>query len=176
MNRAVDFLRPQRPPRLGWVLFTLGVISLAAALWCEQRWAAEHAAVDQAYRQAQEQAMAVERARRAPPPPREPTLIERRWLQAQPELHRPWLPALHAIESATVNPVFLLSMNIDPVKGLIRLDAEAPSFDHALAYVQVLDESGALQPAELVSHERAVAAVGAPGTVRFSVVTQWTAP
>ena len=176
MSRAVDFLRPQRPPQLGWVLFTLGTIFLAAALWCEQRWAAERAAVDQANQQAQEQATAIERALRTPPPPREPTLIERRWLQAQPELHRPWLSALRAIESATVNPVFLLSMNIDPAKGLIRLDAEAPSFDHALAYVQMLDESGALQPAELVSHERAVAAVGAPGTVRFSVVTQWTAP
>jgi len=169
---TVDFLRPQRAPRIGWVLLALGAIALAGALWCEQRWAAERVAAEQA----EQQAIAAERVRHAPPPPHEPTLVERRWLQAQGELRRPWLPALRAIESATVNPVFLLSMTIEPAKGTIRLDAEAPSFDHALAYVQVLDEGSVLQPAELVSHEQAVDLAGGRGPVRFSVATRWVAP
>jgi hypothetical protein len=171
-SSAIDFLRPPRPPRLGWVLLALGVAALATALWLEQRWTSERAVAEQA----EQQALAAQRALRAPPPPTEPTLAQRRWQQAQGELRRPWLPALRAIESATVNPVFLLSMTIEPGNGLIKLDGEAPSFDHALAYVQVLDEGGALQPATLLSHEQAVDPSGARGAVKFSVTTRWVNP
>ena len=170
-GRAVDFLQAPQPPRVGWVLLALGIAALAAALWCEQHWASERAAAEHA----EQQALAAQRARQAPPPPVEPTLAQRRWQQAQPELRRPWLPALRAIESATVNPVFLLSMTIEPSKGLIKLDAEAPSFDHALAYVQVLDEGGVLQPATLMSHDQAGDAAGR-STVKFSAVTHWVTP
>jgi hypothetical protein len=169
---AVDFLRAPQPPRIGWVLLALGVGALATTLWLDQRWASERAATDRTERQAQD----ARRAQQAPPPPVEPTLAQRRWQQAQGELRRPWLPALRAIESATVNPVFLLSMTIEPGTGLIKLDAEAPSFDHALAYVQVLDEGGVLQPATLVSHEQSVDAGGGRSAVKFSAVTHWTAP
>lgn len=166
---TVDFLHAPRRPRIGWVLLALGIAAMAIALWCEQRWASERAATELA----DEQALAAQRALLALPPPREPTLAQRRWQQAQGELRRPWLQALRAIEAATVNPVFLLSMTIEPSKGLIKLDAEAPSFDHALAYVQVLDIGGVLQPAALVSHEQAADVAGRRGTVRFSALTHW---
>lgn len=171
-GRPIDFLRPAQPPRIGWLLLTLGLAALSGALWCEQHWASERAAA----KDAEQQAQAAQRALHAPPPPVEPTLAQRRWQQAQGELQRPWLPALRAIESATANPVFLLSMSIDPAKGLIKLDAEAPSFDHALAYVQVLDIGGVLQPATLVSHEQGLDPAGGRGPVRFSAVTHWTTP
>jgi hypothetical protein len=170
-GRAVDFLQAPQRPRIGWVLLTLGIAALALALWCEQRWAAQRAATELA----DEQALAARRVSLTPPPPREPTLAQRRWQQAQGELRRPWLPALRAIEAATVNPVFLLSMTIEPSKGLIKLEAEAPSFDHALAYVQVLDIGGGLQPAALVSHEQAADGSDGRGTVRFSALTHWVA-
>lgn len=168
---TVDFLHAPRRPRIGWVLLALGSAALAMALWCEQRWASERAATELA----DEQALAAQRALLALLPPPEPTLAQRRWQQAQGELRRPWLPALRAIEAATVNPVFLLSMTIEPSKGLIKLDAEAPSFDNALAYVQVLDIGGVLQPAVLVSHEQAADVAGGRGTVRFSALTHWVA-
>jgi len=171
-GRTVDFLRPPQPPRVGWALLALGFVALTIALWCEQRWAAERATAEHA----EQQARTEQQARQAPPPPLEPTLAQRRWLQAQSELQRPWLPALRAIESATVNPVFLLSMTIEPSKGLIKLDAEAPSFDHALAYVQVLDIGGVLEPAVLVSHEQVPNLPAGAGAVKFSAVTHWVAP
>lgn len=168
-GRAIDFLRAPQPPRIGWVLLALGAAALASALWCEQHWASERAAAKLAAQQAQ----AALRALQTPPPVAEPTLAQRRWQQAQVELQRPWLPALRAIESATVNPVFLLSMTIEPSKGLIKLDAEAPSFDHALAYVQVLDLGGVLQPATLLSHQQGTDLADGRGTVKFSAVTGW---
>ena len=168
---AIDFLRPVRPPRIGWVLLAIGTLCLGGALWLDRQWADERAAAARA----EQQALAAERARQAPPPPAEPTLAQRRWQQAQLELQRPWLPTLRAVESATVNPVFLLSLTIEPSKGLIKLEAEAPSFDHALAYVQMLDEGGALQPATLLLHEQAANLGDGRGSVKFSAMTHWTA-
>ena len=66
-------------------------------------------------------------------------------------------------------------MNVDPATGMVKLDAEAPSFDHALAYVQVLDEVGSLQPAIIVSHEPSVDPTGR-SAVKFSATTRWVAP
>jgi hypothetical protein len=170
MSGTVDFLRPARQPTIGWVLLALGAATLAVAWWCEQQWAGERAATVMA----QHEALAAQRALQAPPPPAEPTLAQRRWQQAQGELRRPWLPALRAIEAATVNPVFLVGLTIDPAKGSIKLEGEAPSFDHALAYVQLLDEGGALEPATLVSHEQSSGTAGPGALVRFSATTRWT--
>lgn len=170
--RALDFLRPPSPPKVGWVLLAIGAAALAAALWCEQRWSFERAATERA----EQERLAAQRASQTPVKPPEPTLAQRRWQQAQPELRRPWLPALRAIESATANPVFLLSLSIEPASGQIKIDAEAPSFDHALAYVQVLDVGGVLQPATILSHEQTADAASGRSIVRFSASTRWVAP
>jgi hypothetical protein len=171
-TRAVDFLHPQRPPRVGWVLLAAGVAAFAAALWFEQRWAVDRSGTERT----EQEAIAAQRASQAPMRPAEPSLAQQRWQQAQPELRRPWLPALRAIESATVNPVFLLTLSIEPASGQIKIDAEAPSFDHALAYVQVLDVGGALQSATMVSHDQVADAGSGRSVVKFSAVTRWVAP
>ena len=169
-RRPVNFLRPRQAPLAGWILLAIGLSCLAAALSLEQHWASERIAAERAA----QQDLAADRAKQSPPSPAEPKLAERRRQQARLELQRPWLFALRSIESATVNPVFLLSMTIEPSNGLIKLVAEAPSFDHALAYVQMLDEGGVLQPATMASHEQA-AETGTEGSgVRFSAVTHWS--
>jgi hypothetical protein len=170
-GRAPDFLRPQRQPRTGWILLAVGTLAMVAALYVERRCTLQHVAADHAQQQA-----AADLARQAPPRPVEPTALQHRADQVQHVLRNmrdPWLPTLRAIESATVSPVFLLSLDIDPTKGLVKLDAEAPSFDHALAYVQMLEEGGFLRPAQLVSHESAVDGASGRNVVRFSVATQW---
>ena len=168
--QAVDFLRPAAIPKLAWWLLGAGVIALAAALWCDSRWADERA---EAQRVAESKAEAW-RARQVVKP-RAPPASERRLQQAQKETSRPWLPALRAIEFATQDPVYLLSLSTDAATGNLKLEAEAPNFEHALAYVQVLGDGSALSPASLQSHEQALDPATGRRMVRFTVLTQWIA-
>jgi len=115
---------------------------------------------------------AAERARREARRPIPLSPDQRRLQRIAPALRQPWLPTLRVIENATEPPVYLLSMAIDPAAGTVRLDAEAPSFDHALAYVQLLDEDGLLGPAQIYSHEQGNDP--ARPAVRFTVVTRWS--
>lgn len=168
---SIDFLRDKpAASKLGWGLFGLGVAALCAALWLEQRWAAqraEHEARLQAREEAARQAARRTTPRRTPPSPE-----QRRLQRIAPQLRQPWLPTLRVIENATEAPIYLSSLSIDPAAGLLQLEGQAPSFDHALAYSQTLDEEGLLGPAELRSHEQ-LADAGGPPAVRFLVVTRW---
>jgi hypothetical protein len=101
---------------------------------------------------------------------------EKRLQRAEAERNRPWLEALRAIESATRDPVFLLAMNSDVGNRSLRLDAEAPSFEHALSYVQVLPDGTGLASAQLLSHEMVTDAASGRQVVRFSVSAQWSSP
>jgi hypothetical protein len=165
----IDFLRPRRIPWAGVCLLALGSAALLGALWLDRHWAAQRAEREAATR-AQEEA--ADRARREALRPIPLSPDQRRLQRIAPALRQPWLPTLRVIENVTEPPVYLLSMAIDPAAGTIRLDAEAPSFDHALAYVQLLDEGGLLGPAQIHSHEQGNDP--ARPAVRFTVVTRWS--
>jgi hypothetical protein len=167
----VDFLHPRRTPRLGWVLLVAGGAALFAALWVDQRWSAERATREAAAR-VREQAVWQQRAEALRPVP--PSPDERRLQSITPVLRQPWLPVLRVIENATEPPVFLLGVSIDPGNGNVRLEAEGPDFDQALAYAQRLDEEGLIGRAQLRSHEQVVDSTGR-ATVRFAIVTRWSA-
>lgn len=171
-SRAVDFLSVEpRQSLAGWGLMAVGAASLVMALWTDERWATEQRAVERS----ELQASAIRRALQTKPPAAPPTLAERRWQQAQDEISHPWLAVLRAIESATADPVFLLSLVIDAGSGSIRLEGEAQTFDQVLAYVSSLEESGALERAVLVSHEQVGDPVTGHATVRFSATARWLA-
>ena len=169
--RAVDFLRPPSSPPLGWWFLGAGVVTLGLALWCDGHWAAERAELEQLGRLRAE----AQRARQQPPPPAIPSVTERRWQQAQAELRRPLMPALRAVESAPADPIYLLSLSVEPSSGLLKLDAEAPDFERTLAYARTLDQGGALQRTALVSHEQIVDPGSGRNVVRFSLTTHWSA-
>lgn len=166
---AVDFLRAPAPPRVGWALLLIGMMALGIAVWLDQQWTAERrdGLQQQQFSGAARQALA------KPARPAEPSAAQRRLQQAETELRRPWLATLRAIESATVEPVYLLSISIEPGTGIVRLEAEAPSFERALTYIETLNSDGALRPATLVSHMQATAQPSNLPVVRFSVSTQW---
>jgi len=168
---SIDFLHPRRVPALGWLLLAIGSLAFLLAAWqFNQRAArrAAHVAVVQA------QAQALEHKRRAAMRPAQPTVEERRLLRARDELSRPWIPTFVAIEEATGESVYLLGLSIDPASGRVQIDGHAPSFDHALAYTQMLDADGSLAPARLTSHELVNdPLLGGPVT-KFSVITQWS--
>jgi hypothetical protein len=163
----VDFLRQRRQPTIGWVLLMAGLAVAGAALWWQQSWAERR---DAALSLVSQRILA-ERSRVQALKPSQPTLAQQRWSAAQQELRRPWMATLRAVEAATVNPVYLMSLSIEPATGAVRLEAEAPSFDHALAYVQVLDEGGTLLPGVLVSHEQLKGVQ--PTRIHFAVTTAW---
>ena len=170
--RDVDFLRPPGPSVLGKALLVLGALVFAASLAVAQRAAAVRAErIEQAARA--ERALAT--ARRVPRPA-DDEAAERRARQAWTELHRPWLPALRAVESAAVEPVYLLSLSMESATGRLRLDAEAPDFGQALAQLQALGASGALADVRLVGHDQATDAAGGRSVVRFTVHARWLRP
>lgn len=168
---AIDFLAPPPPRRFGVVLLLTAAAILAAVLWIARVW--EHE--EEAAHAADQRALELRRLQSVQAAAPAPSADSKRWDQARLELAAPWLSALRAIEQATVNPVFLLSLDIEPATGTVKVVGEAPSFDHALAYVQVLDLDGALQPAQLTSHEKIVDPSGR-SIVRFSAVTTWSSP
>lgn len=170
---AVDFLHTRTGRRVGWILLAMGTTGFAAAIWYQRSQATER---DEALR-AQQARTAALQAKPKPVRSLEPSASQRRFQQAQAELQRPWMASLRAIEAATVAPVYLLSLTIEPTTGLVKLEAESPTFRQALAYVELLDQSGALQRATLLSHAQSAAASLPPvdysGIVRFTVATHW---
>jgi hypothetical protein len=169
-STTIDFLRPPGTPTLGWVLLAAGALCCATAVWFGNKWSSERLVALRA-----EQAAAEARREQSRPKPRPaPTSDQLRLAHAQLELRRPWLPALRAVESATAAPIFLLSLTIDPATGLVKLEGEAPSLDHALAYGLVLDEGGALQPAVVNSHDVVTDPGSGRSVVRFAATTRWT--
>ena len=170
--RRTDFLRPPPAPRAGWVLLISGLLMLGLSLAQAQRWESERAADAVLARQQADRLAARQKAARPLPP----TSEERRIQRARVEIERPWLPAMRAVESATTDPVYLLNWNFERGSGQLRLDGEAPSFEHALAYALRLDGEGPLTGATLVSHEPAPDAAGGGKVVRFTVFTRWGPP
>lgn len=169
---TIDFLHPQRTPKLGWCLLAVGVLALMAAFWFDHQWAGERAEREAGARLREETA---QRAQQAALRTRTPTPDQRRLQGIASQLRQPWLHVLRLIENVTEAPVFLLGLSIDPATGVLRLDGEAPSFDHVVAYAQVLDDEGVLGPAQLRSHELVDEPGSGQPSVRFSIMTRWRA-
>ena len=188
----VDFLRSPTQPAGAWWLLTIGVVALAGSLAVAHRWHLQRQDVS-----LQEQALiGARQARMRPAAAPLPTLAQRRWMQAQPELGKPWKAVFRAVESATREPIYLLSMNMDPANGVIRLEGEALGFDEALTYVQELGAEPAFSSAMLESHADVSASSNGPGSsaimatafapgaplppnatvVRFSASAHWRLP
>ncbi|MEY4564338.1 MAG: hypothetical protein RLZZ618_3615 [Pseudomonadota bacterium] len=169
--RAVDFLHPPSAPRLGWWLLAAGLISIALAVGAERHSAREQAEASRVTQQAVEVRRAQERAARQAVPV-SPT--DKRQRQAQAELARPWLPALRGIEAATSDPVYLVSLKFDRGIGQLRLEAEAPTFDEALAYLQRLGRNAPLSAVALTFHEETKDPATGRSLVKFSAVATWS--
>jgi len=166
---SVNSLRAPTPPKVGWFLLLLGGAVLVAAVWTYRVLADRLVETEEVARR--EVHSALERANPATPAP--PTGDDLRVRQAMVENRLPWMAALRTIESATRAPVYLRSLRFEPAQAEIRLEADAPSFAEALAYVEALDQERLIRPAFLTAHHE-VADAPTPGTlVRFSVTTRW---
>ena len=169
MTAAVDFLRLESAPRLGWVLLALGVVALAAAMAFDGRVEVARVAADRVAQARAEQERDARRPVRAVPPT--PAMIRLR--QAELDARAPWLATLRVVESVAQDPVYLRSLVIEPATGTVKLEAEAPSFADALALAKSLDDDGMLRPALMSSHEQIVDAQTGKSAVRFNVSGRW---
>ena len=167
-SSPVNFLRGYSQPGLGWIAMALGVSLLAAAVSLALRWSNEGSD----YRTAYQASIAKQDRLRVPPPRLQPTMAELRWRQSIAETGRPWLSVLRAIESATKEPIYLLSLSVDPTSGGVLLSGEAPDFDRALDYVKSLEADPAMRSAMLVSHEQ-ISGVDGQSVVRFTSIGKW---
>lgn len=171
--RRVDFLQPaSAAPRIGFVLLAIGVAALATAIAFHRHGALQREAMAQRWLQEAEAERLAQEQRDSPPTP---TAEDLQIANARKERRRPWLAALRAVEAASRDPVFLLTLSADAGSGLWRLEGEAPSFEHALAYVQVLPDGVGLASASLLSHEAVQDPLSGRATVRFSASARWSA-
>ena len=164
----VDFLRQPGQPMAGRLLLGVGTLALLGSLILAHQWRQEHDAAEEVMRAT---LSTIEQQRT--PVPRVPTTAQRRGIQVQSVMARPWTAALGAVESATREPVRLVSLSIDPATGQLRLEGESPTFDEAVTYVQALGAQRALASATLVSH---APATGSEAGIRFSATASWRLP
>ena len=166
---AVDFLRPEPPPRLGWTFLALGALALGASLAFEGRVEAERIAAERLAQARAEQ----ERDARRPVRIAAPTPAMLRLRQAEADARAPWLATLQVVEAAARDPVYLRSLVIETAAGTDKLEGEAPTFAEALAFAKKLDDDGILRPALVSSHEQIVDVQTGKSAVRFNVSARW---
>jgi Tfp pilus assembly protein PilN len=164
---TLDFIATPRPPRRGWALLGAGVAALLAAFQLDAHWAEQRARAER-LRQAAETRLQAEARRPVAAPSPETLRLQR----AVAETQRPWLEVLQAIEAVADEPVYLLSLSVQSA-GTIKIEAEAPTFDRAVAFTRALN-SGPISSAIVTAHQQAgVAASGERQTVKFTASAEW---
>ena len=166
---TIDFQRPPAQPRLGWLILLVGLMSVAAAFRLNNRYEAARARSASALEQEHE--LAWQRAR--PVSIAAPTQVDIRTRSALAQSDVPLLGTLRAIERTAQDPVYLRSLNLDPAAHTVKLEAEAPTFADALAYVQTLDAEPLLHPAMLTAHNDVPEQVTGKTHLTFTVMTRW---
>ena len=168
--RTIDFLRPVGTPRLGWLLLAAGVLAVGSAIRLEQRFEAAQMLRDQVNA---EREHGDELARQRDKLAARPSAESRRLAGAAAETTRPWLPALQAVEAATLPPVYVLDFTVDPSKGRVHIEGDSPDFDQAVDYVQRLAQGGGIVQPRLVSHDQVSDPATGRSVVKFTVEAAW---
>jgi hypothetical protein len=163
----IDFVRrPWRIERGAFALFGVAALLGAAALWQVRSGREANAALEAelaTQQRAGQQAVEV-RAQSTIGPERTRAIND-----AIRRLNLPWEDILVALNKAASPQVALLALEPEPSNSIIKLQAEAKSFEAMLAYQRDLE---ALFPeAILTRHEVLLKEPGTP--VRFSIQTRW---
>ena len=168
---TIDFLRLRRTPRLGWLLLVAGALAVGLAARLEEDLDLVRATRDKAIAQ-RERDDALERQRLEIAA--RPTPEGHRLAAATRETHRPWLVTLQSVEAATAPPLYVLDFTVDPTKGRVHLEGEAPDFESAVDYVERLGRVGGVVQPRLTSHEQATDSATARPLVKFTVDANWS--
>lgn len=168
--QGIDFARPERRFVGGWALLAVGVVALLVVAGWERRLNAELRAFE-ADRVARQKAALQTKHQISSVVP-----INQTWAPAvQAELSHPWAKALEGVEESAAPPLYLLNLSADAAKRSITLEAEAPSYGQAIAFLETLRQQAGIQSVVLLSHEER-SEPAQPRVLRFSAVAAWTAP
>lgn len=174
--RSIDFSKQPRLPWQGWALLLLGCTALAITWGLKHHWDEQAQTLQRQQALADREAahqLATDRARTAVPPAE-----ARRLAQLAQQLAWPWPQVLQAVDAAVAEPVYLLGMGLQPQAdsntGLLKLEAQAPTWNDALAFVEKLQRTQALMPQvlgipQLSSQQQALDAGTNAPVVRFVV-------
>jgi hypothetical protein len=155
---------------VGWMLFGLGILVLGAGVYAKSVLAQQERAQAELLAR---QATALEQARRQLLASRQPSPLDAVYSSLEPRLREPWLPVLRRIETVTKPPIHLLKLSIDGSKGEVRIEAEAPSLDAAIEYIDSMSDGTSLRDSVLVRHEQIMFGAGDSRT-RFAATAQWS--
>ena len=156
-----------RSPALGWILFVLGVTSLAlAALQFHSAHAARSREADELHELQARVAKIGANSRSVPSDSRE----ARETAAVIRELRVPWPMLLGVFEGAATQNVALLSVEPTPAQQQVRLTAEAKNVQSMFEYLEALRREP-LTDVVLVSHQINEKAAGTP--VRFQAQAKW---
>jgi Fimbrial assembly protein (PilN) len=168
---TIDFERGARSHLAGRIVLAVG---LAAAAWVGWQHHARAEASAERTAAVAARAAARQRAAEAARKPAVPTLEERQQHGARALLNQPWLPVLRAIEGATLEPLYVLSLSLDGSTGRLQIEGIAPGFKEAVSYVDNLAADPLIEAPRLLSHEAVPTTTGGMD-VRFHLSAGWNA-
>ena len=167
---AVNFKKPQFSPVPGWVLFLAGCVALGASI--------HHRIEKQAVSLSREKSVkavegdkALAPKRPVPLEPDSPSMKAR--IQALSELQRPWMAMFESLESVATEPVYLLTLELEPGKDAIHLTAETGSFNEILVLVRKLQKIDTIRSAVITSHSATEPKPGEQTGIRFRIAAHW---
>ena len=158
------------PGALGWVLLGLG---LAVAGLEVAEWRAGEA--DLAEREAIVERLRHQLRRSAPEPVARARAVSeqelRPALRLASQLGADWGALLHDLAAAEDDRLALLSLDVDAVRGDLRLNGEAKSLAAVFEYLSRLEAAPSIAAAQLASYEQET--VGAVQLIHFNATARW---
>ena len=145
-TRRIDFSRPPGLPRAGWCLLLVGSLLLAGTWGLRLHWQERAEVAQRRLDQVGQEAarrQAEDLARKVPTPAAARRLAQLRHQQAWP-----WQAAFQVVDDAVAEPVYLLGLSLQPgaedsSAGALKLEAQAPTWNDALAFVERLRQAQA---------------------------------
>lgn len=163
----LDFHHSPRPSPWGWALLLGSLIGVIVLLLAHRQISDEtsrHRAISERIEARLPGASLTTAA-----PADDATLAAARRVTEQQQ--QPWPELFAALEAADNKDVAVLTLDPEPARGLLKIQAEARHLGAMLAYHRRLEETGALRQVVLQTHDLEKETTEAP--VRFQIVANW---
>jgi hypothetical protein len=163
----LDFHRSPRPSPWGWALLLGSLISVVVLLLAHRQISDEASRHRATITRVEARLPGASLSTAAPAA--DATLTAARRVTDQQQ--QPWAELFAALEAADNKDVAVLTLDPEPARGVLKIQAEARNLGAMLAYHRRLEAGGALRQVVLQAHDFEKEATEAP--VRFHLVANW---